>query len=190
MLNSILAKIQGLLFNPVETFQKSCDDEPVLVFTYFIALLLFDVIMTTLLIVIGAGNRMYGSMMPGIESPAVFFVVIFVAGLIFTLLCSAWVHLWVWVVGGRKGIMQTVRAIMYGMTPNLLLGWVPVVGVIFFIWALILEILGIRELHGISTSKAVIAMAIAVIIPLILVIIAAAYFIISPVSAISPVAVT
>jgi hypothetical protein len=190
MLNTILTKVQGFLFKPVETFQKSRDDEPVHVFTYFLALLLFDVILTTLLTFLGVGNKMYAGITPGIGSPAAFFVVIFVAGFIFTLLGSAWVHLWVWVVGGRKGIMQTVKAVMYGMTPNLLLGWIPLVGVIFFIWTLILEVLGIRELHEISTIKAVIVLAIAIIIPLILLIIAFAYFIISPVVTVAPVVVS
>ena len=189
-MNTVLAKIQGFFFNPVETFQKSRDDEPVTVVTYFVVLLLFDAIMTTLLVMVGAGNKLYTGLMPGMGSPAVLFVVVFAGGLIFTILGSAWLHLWVWIMGGKKGFMQTIRAVMYGMTPNLLLGWLPLVGVIFFVWTLILDILGIRELHGISASKAVIALAVAVLIPLMLLIIAAAYFIISPVSAISPVAVT
>jgi Yip1 domain len=189
MMNMIFTKIHGFLFNPVETFQKSRDDEPVPVFTCFVVLLLFDVIMTTLLVMIGAGNKLYAGLMPGMNSPAVLFIVIFAGGLIFTILGSAWLHLWVWIVGGRKGFMQTIKAVMYGMTPNLLLGWVPIVGVIFFVWALILDILGIRELHEISASKAVIALAVAVLIPLILLIIAAAYFMVAQVSSVTPVAV-
>jgi hypothetical protein len=187
MLDTILTKVQGFLFNPVETFRKSRDDEPGPVFAYFIALLLFDAILTTLITLLGIGSKMFEGMMPAIGSPVVLFVAIFVGGFIFTLLGSVWIHLWVWMVGGRKGIFQTIKAIMYGMTPNLLLGWVPLVGIVFFIWAIILEILGIRELHEISASKAVIAMAIAIIIPLILLILAAAYFMISSTSVVTSV---
>jgi hypothetical protein len=78
--------------------------------------------------------------------------------------------------------MQTIKAIIYGHTPRLLLGWIPFVGFIFMLWSLVLGILGIRELQEISTARAILAVAIAVMIPLILIIIIAAWFMISYVS--------
>lgn len=72
--------------------------------------------------------------------------------------------------------MQTVNAVIYGSTPRLLLGGIPFVGIIFTLWSLILGILGVRELQDLSTGKAILAVAIAVIIPLIIMILVAAYF--------------
>ena len=62
---------------------------------------------------------------------------------------------------------QTFKALMYGATPSLLLGWIPVIGFLAAIWALIVEIIGIRQLHEISTGRAVAAVILAIIIPLV-----------------------
>jgi len=88
-----------------------------------------------------------------------------------------WLHIWVYLVGGRKGLTQTFKALMYGATPSLLLGWISLLGffapiwviwaLIVEIWALIVEIIGIRQLHEISTGKAVAAVILAIIIPLV-----------------------
>ncbi len=70
---------------------------------------------------------------------------------------GAFFHIFVYAVGGRKGITQTIKAFMYGQTPNFLLGWIPVIGGITSIWSLILFILGIRQLHEITTRRAILA---------------------------------
>jgi hypothetical protein len=116
----------------------------------------------------------------GAPFPIVVFFAVLVAGFIFTLIFAAWVHLWVYLLGGRKGIMETVKAIIYSHTPRLLFGWIPVLGFIFVLWSLILTIIGIRELQELSTMKAILITGIAVLIPLMIVILILAYFIISP----------
>jgi len=98
---------------------------------------------------------------------------------VLTLLFAAWLHLWVYLLGGRKGIMQTFKAIIYAHTPRLLLGWIPVIGFIFMLWSLVLGVLGIRELQEISTGKAILAVVIAIIIPVVIIIVLAAYFMIA-----------
>jgi len=67
----------------------------------------------------------------------------------------------------------------YAGTPGQILGWIPLIGFIAGLWSLVLIVLGIRELQEISTGKAILAVAIAVIIPLAVIIIAAAYFMIA-----------
>ena len=62
---------------------------------------------------------------------------------------------------------QTFKALMYGATPSLLLGWIPFINFLALIWALIVEIIGIRQLHEISTGRAVAAVILAIIIPLV-----------------------
>ena len=63
---------------------------------------------------------------------------------------------------------------MYGSTPGLLLGWIPVIGFIAGIWSLVLEILGIRQLHEITTEKAVLAVVLLIVVAVVLAIILAA----------------
>jgi hypothetical protein len=71
---------------------------------------------------------------------------------------------------------------MYGDTPYLLCGWVPFIGFFFILWSLALGILGICELQEISTLRAIVAVALAVMIPLVLLLILAAFFMIASVT--------
>jgi hypothetical protein len=97
---------------------------------------------------------------------------IIVGGLIGILVGSGWMHIWVWLCGGRKGVGQTIKAMTYGSTPSLLLGWIPFIGFIFAIWSMVVSIIGIRQLHEISTGRAVLAYLLgAIIIPLIIAVI-------------------
>lgn len=97
-------------------------------------------------------------------------VMVIVGGLIGLLVGGAWLHLWISVCGGRKGYTQTVKALAYGATPSYVLGWIPFLNFISGLWTLVLSILGIRELHGITTGRAVAAVLLGgIIIPAIIV---------------------
>jgi hypothetical protein len=66
-----------------------------------------------------------------------------------------WTHLFVRAFGGRKGYRNTIKAFAYGNTPLFLFGWIPFVGMLFPIWAWVLNIIGIKQLHEISTGRAI-----------------------------------
>lgn len=176
MIDTLVARVKGFLFNPVETFQQSKTDKPVTVFACFGILLLFNAILSALVALIGISIMpVREGMSYGMPVPVAVFLVMLIGGLTGTLILSVWLHLWVYLLGGRKGIMQTTYAVIYGSTPRLLLGWVPVIGLFFAIWSLALGIIGIRELQDLSTTKAILAVAIAIFIPLILLILLAAW---------------
>jgi len=66
-----------------------------------------------------------------------------------------WTHLFVRAFGGRKGYRNTIKAFAYGNTPLFLFGWIPFVGMLFPVWAWVLDIIGVRQLHEISTGRAI-----------------------------------
>ena len=181
MIGTLAEKMKGFLLDPVETFRQSRTDAPVGVFIYLGALLLINAVFSALVAVaVGFGNtQALAGMTGGMSAPVVVFFLVLVGGFIFTLIGAAWVHLWAYLFGGRRGIMQTVNAIIYAGTPGQILGWIPLIGFIAGLWSLVLIVLGIRELQELSTGKAILAVAIAVIIPLAVIIIAAAYFMIA-----------
>lgn len=180
MIDPIVTRVKGFLLKPVETFQQFKNDEPGIVFSYFAALLLIHAILSAIIAVIGIETLpRYAGIPEGIAVPVIVFFMALAGGFIVTLIFAAWLHLWVYILGGRKGIMQTFKAIIYGHTPRLLLGWIPFIGFIFMLWSLVLGILGIRELQEMSTGKAILAVAIAVMIPLVIILLVAAYFITS-----------
>ncbi|MFA4876343.1 MAG: Yip1 family protein [Methanoregula sp.] len=178
MIHTIVDKVKGLLINPVATFRQSKTDAPEAVFTYFGVILLVHAIFAAVMATRWTGPQQgFAFMSWGNELPLMVFLMAIAGGFIFAIIFAAWLHLWVYLLGGRQGIMQTFKAIIYGHTPRLLLGWIPVIGFIFMLWSLVLGILGIRELQELSTGKAILAFAIAILIPLILMILLAAAFV-------------
>jgi len=176
---SIGERIKGFLFSPSETFDNSKDDTIGDAFKYFVVILtIFAVIISILL---GVAFSLFAAMLGMLGVPmmtlgaamgplfaVVFFILTLVSGIIGVFIGGLWLHIWVYLLGGREGVEQTIKALMYGVTPGYLLGWIPIVGIIGGIWSLIVEIIGIRQLHELSTGKAVLAVIIAIAIPLII----------------------
>lgn len=100
----------------------------------------------------------------------VIFALLAVAGAFASLFISgSLTHLFVRAFGGRKGYGNTIKAFAYGNTPVLLFGWIPFVGMLFPLWALALNIIGIRQLHEISTGRAIGAVLLGIVALLIIV---------------------
>jgi hypothetical protein len=183
MIDTLVAKAKGFLLAPVETFRQSKADEPSAVFTYFGVLLFINAIFSAIVAMFVSWMIPgLSAMAAGIPFPVIAFLMVFFGGFIITLLFAVWLHLWVYLLGGRRGIMQTVYAILYGSTPRLLMGWIPLVSILFVLWSFILWILGVRELQEMSTGRAVAAVVIAVLIPLVVILLLAAYLMVSVVS--------
>jgi len=190
MLDSFVEKVKGFILNPGETFQKSKADDLETVLPYFAIIVLINAILSAIVSLFWEANPMYKSMMGGVAVPILVFFIVLVAEFVFTLIFAAWLHLWVYIVGGRKGIGETMKAVIYGSTPSMLLGWIPFIGIIFSLWSIVLWALGVRDLHELSTGKAIAAVVIAILIPLIIILLLAAYLLTSymSVTAVSPAA--
>jgi hypothetical protein len=185
MLNDFVAKVKGFLMKPVETFQKARADSLQTAFIYYLILLVISAILSTLVLIAGISAMNLFQSIPGLKGalPAIMFVGTIIGGIIGIFIGGAWLHIFVWALGGKKGYVQTVKSLMYGSTPALLLGWIPFIGFIGGLWGLILEILGIRELQEMSTGRAVAAVIIAFVILVIIVIVIAAAAIVALMSA-------
>lgn len=159
-------KMKGFLMNPVETFKKVKDENLESLLKYFVILALVFSILGAMMIAAGVSATPVN--IPLMETYGGAFAVIFIATLIASIaglfIGAAIIHIFVYLLGGKKGYTQTVKAVGYGMTPHLLLGWIPYIGIIFSIWALVVYILGIRELQEMSTGKAVLAVILPAII--------------------------
>lgn len=187
----IVETIKGFLTSPVQAFRKVRDTDIVESLKYFIVILVINVILTVILDMVVA-NAMASALeqtmaQMGILTPAVVGIGAILVAILMIILCfigvlifGAWLHLFVYAVGGRKGYLQTVKAMIFGSTPSMLIGWIPFIGpVIGGIWSVILGILGIRELHQISTGKSIAAVVLAVLVVLIIVALIAAWFLIA-----------
>jgi hypothetical protein len=175
-------KVKGFLLEPSKTFDAIKGENLSGAIKYYAAIAaiysaLFAVLLAFMLTFVGT---LFGSMMGGQNLgmlmgagagvvAIIFFVLFMIFSIIGAFVGGAILHIFVYIVGGRKGIAQTIKAVMYGSTPGLLLGWIPIIGFIAAIWSLVVEIIGIRQLHELTTGKAVLA----VLIPFIIVFIIA-----------------
>ncbi len=178
MLNDFIEKVRGFVFNPAETYRKSKEDPIGNALIYFILLVVINAILSTLVLLAGINAMNLPDTIPGLKAifPEILFVGLIVGGIIGVFIGGAWLHIFVWLLGGRKGYFQTVKTLTYGTTPGLLIGWIPLIGIIGLIWDLILVVIGIRELQEMSTERSVAAVLLAVGVVLAIIIVSAALF--------------
>jgi len=92
-----------------------------------------------------------------------------VGGVLGLLVNAVFVHLIVYSFGER-GFTRTTEALTYATPANAILGWIPVIGPLLALFAILfIEVKALKKFHSLSTGKAVIAALFPVIIGLILI---------------------
>jgi hypothetical protein len=169
-----LCRIPRFLLKPREAFKEAKNEAlSSAAFTVIPLVLLFAALVTGMGMLISPAV-LFGPLAPLVtgsgllgSGPA---LVAFIGGiLIIVVLCliafvvkSAWLHLFVSALGGRQGLEQTVKAVFYAAIPVLLLGWIPLVGLLAgALWAIVILIYGVEVLQGISSGRALAAVFLA-----------------------------
>ncbi|WAI00174.1 YIP1 family protein [Methanogenium organophilum] len=186
MSTGFLDNVKGFLLDPTGTLTAHKDESLGDALPYYLILLAIYGLLNG--IFIGLGYGIAGSFsglsaaltaFGAIGTIIVAIVVMIIAGLIALFIGGCILHIFVYIAGGRKDISTTLRAVIYSATPNLLFGWIPFIGFLAGVWSLVLEVLAIRELHEISTARAVIAVILPFILMFVLIALALAFFLIS-----------
>ncbi|MDD1660703.1 MAG: YIP1 family protein [Methanomicrobiales archaeon] len=169
-----LCRIPRFLMKPREAFQEA-RNEPLstAAFTVIPLILVFAVLVTGLGTLLSPAI-VFGPMAPlitgsGLLRSGTALAALLVGILLIAILCliaivvkAAWLHLWVFALGGRLGLEQTGKAVLYAAIPILLLGWIPLIGLLAgALWAIVILITGIEVLHGISSGRALAAVFLA-----------------------------
>jgi hypothetical protein len=160
---NFLEKAKGFLGAPANTFNDVEPEALVSALQYFaIWAVIYAILQTIIFYTLGRGVFQTPWDLLGLGNAALFLFHPATVGLASVLgafgglfLSGSWAHLFVRAFGGRKGYGNTIKAFAYGNTPIFLFGWIPFVGALFSIWALVLDIIGIRQLHEISTGRAI-----------------------------------
>ena len=164
-------KTKGFLGGPSNTFDD-VEPEPLgSALKYFaIWAVIYAVLQTIVFYTLGGGVFQALADLLGLNATAVYGFNPVASGLMALLgafaglfISGSWAHLFVRAFGGRKGYGNTIKAFAYGNTPVFLFGWIPFAGGLFWIWALVLNIIGIRQLHEISTGRAVGAVLLSIV---------------------------
>ncbi|MCU0632013.1 MAG: YIP1 family protein [Methanolinea sp.] len=192
MSTPILEKIRGFMFNPSLAFRKVKDEEAGETIKYLMVLAIFYAIMSTLLTVINIFIHPFLGISPMEPAPAEplliisWIFVILVITLIIAVFFGLWLHLFVFLLGGRKGVWQTEKSVFYNLTPTLLLGWIPVIGpLVGGVWSVIIGVIGVKELQDLSDTKAALAVVLAIVIAAILAVLILGAMLLAVVSSLS-----
>lgn len=192
--------MKGFLLSPVETFQKVRDTDLGDSLKYYLILLVINAVLSAIVgiaivsavwMAFSGFFEQIGLALPAIAGVGVilFAILMIIVQFVMVFIAAAWLHLFVYLFGGRKGYLQTLKSVTFGSTPAMLFGWIPFIGMLAGIWSFALEILGIRELQEMTTGKAALAVILAVLVIVLIVIAIAAMFFIA-FSEITPMPVT
>ena len=182
--------MKGFLLSPVETFRSVKETDLGDSLVYYLILIVINAILSAIvgIAMVSAVWATFSGLSEslGLPLPAmagfgvvVFAIVMIIVQFIFAFIIAAWLHLFVYLLGGRKGYLQTLKSVTFGSTPAMLIGWIPFIGFLAGIWTIVLEIFGIRELQEMATGKAVLAVLIAFLVIVVIIIAIAALFFIA-----------
>lgn len=180
MTRTFTGRAKGFLLDPVQTFTAAREDSLGSAFSYYVILLIIFAVLNAV-VLFGlmrvAGQQTISGLIPVVPGAAPLWMVggAILLGIGGAIIAGAVLHIFVYIVGGRMGIGETLKALMYSATPALMLGWIPVINVIAGIWGIILLIVGLRELHQFSTSRAVLSLVIPLVLAVILTMVMAGY---------------
>lgn len=195
MLSHIGEKVKGFLLKPSETFQATRTESLSSAFQYYVILLIiFSILYAIVSVAVGvaffndyvnqiAATGLLGSIGANIMTVFTGFVAtlsLFMAYFLFLILLFGvfldgfFYHVFVILFGGTKGVVQTIKTVMYASTPFFILGWIPYISIIGAVWAWILLIIGIKENHEMVLGHAILVVVIPLVLMLILAVLAAA----------------
>ena len=173
MLEQIFERIKGIVLRPVEHFRLAANDTLTFAFVYYLVLLaVFGALFSFSLTGFGSYVRYDAQFMTTILAMLGQMIVSLFTG-------TVWLHIWTRIAGGRQGIKNTLKVVAYAMTPTLLLGWIMPVGTAAgLVWGIVLQVLGVRELHQLTTGRAVLAIALSLIAMVVVILVI--LFLVSP----------
>jgi len=195
MLADVTEKVKGFLLKPSETFQATRKESLGTAFQYYTFLLIiFSVLYAIVSVAVGvaffndyvnqiAATGLLGSIGANILQAFGAFVAtlsLFMSYFLFLILLFGvfldgfFYHVFVVLFGGTKGVVQTIKTVMYASTPFFILGWIPYVSIIGAVWAWILLIIGIKENHEMVLGHAILVVVIPLVLMLIFAVLAAA----------------
>ncbi|MFH1445512.1 MAG: YIP1 family protein [Nanoarchaeota archaeon] len=163
-------KFKGFLVEPTKTFAKEKNTTLGDAFKYALILFFISSILAAVwsftITPLFSVPEVYKT--PGMEllyNPVFIFVWSYVGSIIFSLLGGLWIHLFAYLFGAKKGLKQTIKTVFYAQTPNVF-GGLPIIGMVFGIWSLFLQFLGLKALHGMKGDKAALTVVVAILIPI------------------------
>jgi hypothetical protein len=168
---SFLERVVGFVTRPAETFRAVRGETVTDAAVYYLLLLVLQSVLAGLMVYLGF-SVLDGSAL-GIDTGRDAGLMSFVWALVFTYIWGLFT-LVVWAVvlqigakalGGRGDFADAFKTAVYAQTPYLLLGWIPIVGwLLTQLWAVVLTVIGVRELYRLETGTAAAVAVVALVL--------------------------
>jgi hypothetical protein len=161
-------KARALLSQPTETFQTVRNEAARPVLHYFWTLLGLFSTLSTLAHISGIKLLIELESLPDVAGfvllIVLFIVLRFLLGLLVVGIIAGCVHLAITHLGAERPYRETLKIIIYAMTPFMLLGWLPIpyIALPLLVWTIWLALLGIGEVQHLPQKKAFIAVGLSV----------------------------
>lgn len=170
MIERLGSDIRSILIKPSDFFPSIKNAGLPLAYQHYTLLLIFFAVLAGIVRMIGNSMKMMDFMMAfPVYGPIIvqkicplfteFGLLLalgtFLIGLYLVFILGGLLHAFVLLAGGEEGIFQTIKVLMYAATPVFLIGWIPVVGIIGFLWSLFITVHGLKECAGLSYLRSI-----------------------------------
>ncbi len=205
----VLNKAKKAMFSPDGLFQSVSSESIDSSIKYFAIIIIPVVVLSAIIMVYGGVSAMsaFSALSQPTPSPVsvimqlvralgALFIVLMYFGMLSSSFSNTLIsHVFVYIMGGRKGFVSTYKTVAYGSTPAILLSWIITLGffvlplltlvwlailLLIAVWGIVIQVKGVRILHGLSTGRAVLAVLLPLIIMLITIALAGIWAISSP----------
>lgn len=179
MIESLCSDIQRILIKPSDFFRSIKNAGLPPAYQHYALFLILFAVLTGIVRMIGNSMNMMDFMMafPVIgpiiaqkicplftEFGLVIMLGTFLAGLYLVFIVGSLLHAFVLLAGGEEGIFQTIKVLMYAATPAFLIGWIPVVGFLSFLWSLFITVHGLKECAGLSYPRSIAVIVVPIVL--------------------------
>ncbi len=166
----LFEKIKTVLTSPTKFYNSVKSEKgfksPIL---YLLVMSLLSIVLSTAFTLAFPPSLLGVTVPVSLEASIIGIPIAFVIGIIATFLIVGIFHVFVYLLGGKNGFLQTFKSNVYGSTPSYIFGWIPYVNLVVGIYSLFYLIpKGISMQHNMSMGRAVLAILLPVIIVLVL----------------------
>ncbi|GAA5263345.1 YIP1 family protein [Methanocalculus sp. MC3] len=174
---------KGMITSPGETIQKSSSGTLTDSIIYFlIVIFVYSILTAVITYLLGASHPMPLKPINDIMGMIEFIIGFVILWTIILIIFATIIHICTKILGGKGDYGASIRAYALAQSPTAVIGWIPFINLLAVIWIFILMVMGIRDYHGISTIRAVIAVLLPVIVIIILAVLGLMFFMIDPTS--------
>jgi len=172
---SLFIKIKQILINPSNFFENVKKETGIK--QSFIYLMVLSLFSTVLGLVVGQSlqnyyynlvARVFGFSFPQPKYTIGILILFAFIGYLVILLSSfimaGILHVWILIFGGKEEYAKTYQLYVYSKTPRFIVGWIPFVTYLTWIYDLVLLIIGTQKIHNISRTKSILMYVIPIVL--------------------------